>query len=60
MRLADLTGDGFVDVLKGFGNDCLNPEQQTYISDGKGGWVNDTRWDSPLCSTSRTRVAGRG
>ncbi len=41
VRLADVNGDGLVDILKGEGSD-----QRTWINNGQG-WGEDTDWEIP-------------
>jgi len=54
VRLADVNGDGLVDVLYGeedSNDDCEDDDKQAWINNGTG-WVEDDDWEPPKCFVS--------
>ena len=49
VRLADVNGDGLIDVLKGLGSSSCSDSQKTaWINNGTG-WTQDDNWEPPVC-----------
>jgi len=49
VRLADVNGDGFIDIIQADGDD----QRATFLNNQVDGWVADTRWQVPV-------IAGAG
>jgi len=63
IRLADLNGDGLVDMIRSIGSDEGNPQTSVWLNGGDNSWrpVTDGRWapPRPFASAAVTNWASR-
>lgn len=52
VRMLDVNGDGFPDVIFGNGRPGFSPYTEGWISNGNGGWTGDDNWKLPDCTNS--------